>query len=71
MLTSQRKQLILEKLGAEGQVLSRELSLHFDVSKIPSAATCASWRQKGACNVFTVAHCHLPPRLRRLLNVRH
>jgi DeoR/GlpR family transcriptional regulator of sugar metabolism len=33
MLTSQRKQLILEKLGAEGQVLSRELSLHFDVSE--------------------------------------
>ena len=33
MLTSQRKQLILEKLAAEGQVLSKDLSAHFDVSE--------------------------------------
>ena len=33
MLTSQRKQLILEKLAAEGQVLSKELSTLFDVSE--------------------------------------
>lgn len=33
MLTSQRKQLILEKLAAEGQVLSKVLSAHFDVSE--------------------------------------
>lgn len=33
MLTSQRKQLILEKLAAQGQVLSRELSVQFDVSE--------------------------------------
>lgn len=33
MLTSQRKQLILEKLAAEGQVLSKALSAHFDVSE--------------------------------------
>jgi len=33
MLTSQRKQLILEKLGAEGQVQSKALSMFFDVSE--------------------------------------
>ncbi|BBJ67628.1 DeoR family transcriptional regulator [Enterobacter sp. 18A13] len=33
MLTSQRKQLILEKLGAEGQVQSKALSILFDVSE--------------------------------------
>jgi DeoR/GlpR family transcriptional regulator of sugar metabolism len=33
MLTSQRKQLILEKLEAEGQVLSGALSIQFDVSE--------------------------------------
>jgi DeoR/GlpR family transcriptional regulator of sugar metabolism len=33
MLTSQRKQLILEKLGAEGQVQSKALSVLFDVSE--------------------------------------
>jgi DeoR/GlpR family transcriptional regulator of sugar metabolism len=33
MLTSQRKQLILEKLGAEGQVQSKALSMLFDVSE--------------------------------------
>jgi len=33
MLTSQRKQLILEKLGAEGQVQSKALSIFFDVSE--------------------------------------
>ena len=33
MLTSQRKQLILEKLAAEGQLLSKELSTLFDVSE--------------------------------------
>lgn len=33
MLTSQRKQLILEQLAAQGQVLSRELSVQFDVSE--------------------------------------
>lgn len=33
MLTSQRKQLILEKLGAEGQVQSKVLSILFDVSE--------------------------------------
>ncbi|MFV5237370.1 DeoR/GlpR family DNA-binding transcription regulator [Enterobacter mori] len=33
MLTSQRKQLILEKLEAEGQVQSTALSVHFSVSE--------------------------------------
>ncbi|RAU37864.1 DeoR/GlpR family DNA-binding transcription regulator [Enterobacter sp. ECC-175] len=33
MLTSQRKQLILEKLDAEGQVQSKALSLYFAVSE--------------------------------------
>lgn len=33
MLTSQRKQLILEKLSAEGQVQSKALSILFDVSE--------------------------------------
>ncbi|HGA2241401.1 TPA: DeoR/GlpR family DNA-binding transcription regulator [Enterobacter roggenkampii] len=33
MLTRQRKQLILEKLGAEGQVQSKALSILFDVSE--------------------------------------
>ena len=33
MLTSQRKQLILEKLAAEGQVQSKALSAHFAVSE--------------------------------------
>jgi len=33
MLTSQRKQLILEKLGTEGQVQSKALSMFFDVSE--------------------------------------
>ncbi|NIH90022.1 DeoR/GlpR family transcriptional regulator of sugar metabolism [Enterobacter asburiae] len=33
MLTSQRKQLILEKLGAEGHVQSKALSIFFDVSE--------------------------------------
>ncbi|MGX5026488.1 DeoR/GlpR family DNA-binding transcription regulator [Enterobacter asburiae] len=33
MLTSQRKQLILEKLGVEGQVQSKALSILFDVSE--------------------------------------
>ena len=33
MLTSQRKQLILEKLDAEGQVQSKALSMFFDVSE--------------------------------------
>lgn len=33
MLTSQRKQLILDKLGAEGQVQSKALSMLFDVSE--------------------------------------
>ncbi|HDC4492268.1 TPA: DeoR/GlpR transcriptional regulator [Enterobacter asburiae] len=33
MLTSQRKQLILEKLGTEGQVQSKALSMLFDVSE--------------------------------------
>lgn len=33
MLTSQRKQLILEKLEAEGQVQSTALSLFFSVSE--------------------------------------
>ncbi|MCS3487046.1 DeoR/GlpR family transcriptional regulator of sugar metabolism [Enterobacter sp. SLBN-59] len=33
MLTSQRKKLILEKLGAEGQVQSKALSMLFDVSE--------------------------------------
>lgn len=33
MLTSQRKQLILDKLHAEGQVLSKALSLEFTVSE--------------------------------------
>jgi DeoR/GlpR family transcriptional regulator of sugar metabolism len=33
MLTSQRKKLILEKLGAEGQVQSKALSVLFDVSE--------------------------------------
>jgi len=33
MLTSQRKQLIREKLAAEGQVLSKDLSAHFAVSE--------------------------------------
>ena len=33
MLTSQRKQLILEKLSAEGQVQSKALSVLFDVSE--------------------------------------
>ena len=33
MLTSQRKQLILEKLAAEGLVMSKELSTLFDVSE--------------------------------------
>lgn len=33
MLTSQRKQLILEKLDAEGQVHSKALSILFDVSE--------------------------------------
>ncbi len=33
MLTSQRKQLILEKLGTEGQVHSKALSMFFDVSE--------------------------------------
>jgi DeoR/GlpR family transcriptional regulator of sugar metabolism len=33
MLTSQRKQLILEKLGTEGQVQSKVLSMFFDVSE--------------------------------------
>lgn len=33
MLTHQRKQLILEKLNTEGQVLSRVLSLEFEVSE--------------------------------------
>jgi hypothetical protein len=31
MLTSQRKQLILEKLGTEGQVQSKALSMFFDL----------------------------------------
>ncbi len=33
MLTTQRKQLILDKLAADGQVLSRDLSLEFAVSE--------------------------------------
>ncbi len=33
MLTSQRKQMILEKLEAEGQVQSTALSVHFSVSE--------------------------------------
>ncbi len=33
MLTSQRKHLILEQLSADGQVLSKDLSLRFDVSE--------------------------------------
>ena len=33
MLTRQRKQLILEELGAEGQVQSKALSILFDVSE--------------------------------------
>jgi len=33
MLTNQRKQLILEKLGTEGQVQSKALSMFFDVSE--------------------------------------
>ncbi|VTP68090.1 DeoR-like helix-turn-helix domain [Leclercia adecarboxylata] len=33
MLTRQRKQLILEKLSSEGQVLSKTLSLEFGVSE--------------------------------------
>lgn len=33
MLTSQRKRLILEQLGSEGQVLSKDLSLQFAVSE--------------------------------------
>ncbi|KEY58859.1 DeoR/GlpR family DNA-binding transcription regulator [Serratia sp. DD3] len=33
MLTSQRKQLILEQLQVDGQVLSKDLSIRFDVSE--------------------------------------
>ena len=58
MLTRQRKQLILEKLGAEGQVQSKALSILFD----------ASWRQKGVCSVFTAAHYRHLPQLLRLPN---
>jgi ubiquinone biosynthesis protein Coq4 len=57
MLTSQRKQLILEKLGAEGQVQSKALSMLFDVSEDTIGVIYASWRQKGVCSAFTAARC--------------
>ena len=52
MLTRQRKQLILEKLGAEGQVQSKALSILFDVSE----------------DTITAAHYRHLPQLLRLPN---
>lgn len=69
MLTSQRKQLILEKLEAEGQVQSTALSLFSRCLRTLSAGIYVNWRQKGVCSVFTAAHCQHRQRLRLLPSV--
>ena len=59
MLTSQRKQLILEKLAAEGRV-SLKRSAHISrCQKTPFVVISANWRRKGVCSVSMAVRCGL------------
>lgn len=69
MLTSQRKQLILEKLEAEGQVSLLRSASFSRCLRTLSAGIYVNWRQKGVCSVFTAAHCQHRQRLRLLPSV--
>ncbi len=57
MLTSQRKKLILEKLGAEGQSSQKHSACSLTFLKTPFGVIYASWRQKGVYSGFTAARC--------------
>lgn len=70
MLTSQRKQLILEKLEAEGQVQSTALSLFFSVSEDTIRRDLRELAAEGRLQrVFTAVHCQHLQRLRLLPSV--
>jgi DeoR/GlpR family transcriptional regulator of sugar metabolism len=57
MLTSQRKKLILEKLGTEGQVQSKALSMFFDVSEDTIRRDLRELAAEGRLQRFTAARC--------------
>lgn len=69
MLTSQRKQLILEKLGAEGQSSLKRSAFSLMSLRTPSGVIYASWRQKGVYSVFTAVRCRRLPLLYLLQSV--
>jgi hypothetical protein len=71
MLTSQRKQLILEKLEAEGQVLSAHSVSSLTFPKIPFVAIYASWQPKGVCSACTAAHYPPHPLSPPFLSANH
>jgi hypothetical protein len=69
MLTSQRKQLILESSAPKARSSLKRSAFSLMSLRTPSGVIYASWRQKGVYSVFTAVRCRRLPLLCLLQSV--